>query len=105
VNCQLYSGWHLGKCKPGVMPDRKGPVEAVGESIEVLSVGFRGGVGVGSGKGDGTSVVDLQVCDESLQEEAVGVGEGGRGYVGEGGSYALCKGVGSGVGSGGEETS
>jgi len=40
-----------------------------------------------------------------LLMEAVGFGEGSRSYVGEGGDYALFKGVGSGFGSGSTETS
>ena len=61
------------------------------------------GVGVGARKGDSASVVDL--CDEALREEAFGVGEGGGTNVWERGGYALGKGVGGGVGSGGEEVS
>jgi len=59
VNCQLYSGWRLGKRKPTFVPDGEGLVEAAGEGIEVQGVGLRGGLWVGSGKGDGASVVDL----------------------------------------------
>jgi len=103
VNCQLYSGWRLGKRKPGVIPDREGLVEAAGEGIEVGGVSLRWGVGVGARRGDSASVVDL--CDETFWEEAVGVGEGGSSYVWEGGGYALGKGVGGGVGSGSEEAS
>ena len=47
----------------------------------------------------------LTFCDEAFREEAVGVGEGGSGYVWEVGRYALGKGVGGGVGSGSEEAS
>jgi len=72
VNCQLYSGWRLGKCKPWVISDGEGLVEAAGESVEIPGVGFRGGVGVGVREGDSASVVDL--CDEALREEAVGLG-------------------------------
>jgi len=103
VNCQLYSGWRLGKRKPGVITDGEGLVETAGESITIWGVGFRRGVGVSAREGDSVSVVDL--CDEIFPEEAVGLGEGGSSYVGEGGSYVLSKGKGSGVGSGGEETS
>jgi len=38
VNCQLYSGWRLGKRKPGIVPDGEGLVEAAGESIKVGGV-------------------------------------------------------------------
>jgi len=81
VNCQLYSRWHLGKRKPGVITDWEGLVEAAGEGIEVWGVGLGWGVGVGARKGNSPSVVDL--CDEAFGEEAVGVGEGGSGYVWE----------------------
>jgi len=87
VNCQLYSGWRLGKRKPGIIPDGEGLVEAAGESIEVGPVGLCGGVGVGACEGNSTSAVDLG--DEALGEEAIGVGEGGGGDVREGSSYAL----------------
>jgi len=103
VNCQLYSGWRLGKRKPRVISDGEGLVEAAGERIEVRGVGLCWGVRVGAREGDSASVVDL--CDEALREEAVGFGEGGGGYVWEGGGYALGKGVRSGVGSGSKETS
>jgi len=103
VNCQLYRGWRLGKRKPGVIPKGEELVEAEGESTEIRNERRYGGVGVGSCDGDRASVVDL--CDEALWEETVGVSEGGSSYVREGGSYSVCKGVGSGVGSSGEETS
>ena len=103
MNCQLYSGWRLGKRKPGVVPDGEGLVEAVGESIEVWGVGFGAGVGVSSSGGDGCSVVDFG--DEALWEEAVGLREGGSSNIGEDGGYALDKGVGCGVGSRSEESS
>ena len=103
VNCPLYSGWRLGKRKPGVITEREGLVEAAGESMEIWDVGFCPGVGVSTREGDSASGVDL--CDETFWEEAVGVGVRGSSYVREGGSYALSKGMGSGVGSGGEETS
>jgi len=45
-------------------------VESSGEGIEVRGVGFCGGVGIGSGKGDDASVVDLG--DEAFWKEAVG---------------------------------
>jgi len=99
----LYSGWRLGKRKPGVIPDGEGLAEAASEKIEVWGVGLRWGVGVGAPAGDSPSVVDL--CDDAFWEEAVGLGEGGSSYVRQGGGYALSKGVGSGVGSGGKETS
>jgi len=35
VNCQPYSGWRLGKRKPGVITDREGLVKAAVEGIEV----------------------------------------------------------------------
>jgi len=38
VNCQLYSGWRLGKRKSGVITDGEGLVEAAGEGIEVRGV-------------------------------------------------------------------
>ena len=103
MNCQLYSGWRLGKRKPGIVSDGEGLVEAAGESIEVRGVGFRWTVWVRAHEGDSPSVVDL--CDEALWEEVVGLGEGGSRYVREGGGYALCKGMGSGFTSGREETS
>jgi len=103
VNCQLYSGWRLGKRKPGIVPDGDGLVEAAGESIEVWGVGFGGGVGVGPSEGDGASVIDPS--DEAFWEEAVGFREGGSSNIGEGGGYALGKGVGRGVGSRSEESS
>jgi len=103
VNRQLYGGWCLGKCKPGVIPDEEGLVEAVGKSIEILGVGFCGSVRVGSCEGASLSGLDL--CDEAFREEVVGVGEGGSSYVGQGGGYALCEGVGCGVGSGSKEMS
>ena len=98
MNCQLYGGWRLGKRKPGVITDGERLVEVAGEGIEVRGVGFGWGVRVGASKGNSASVVDL--CDEALREEAVGVGEGDSVYVWEGGGYALGKGVGSGAGSG-----
>jgi len=103
VNCQLYSGWRLGKRKPGIVPDGKGLVESAGEGIEVRGVGFCGGVGVGSGEGDGASVVNLG--DEALWEKAVRFREGGSSNVWEGRGYVLSKGMGRGVGSGSEESS
>jgi len=103
VNCQLYSGWHLGKRKPGVIPDGEGLVEAAGESIEVRGVRLRGGVGVGSGKGDSASAIDLS--DEAFWEEALGFREGGSSNIWQGGGYALGNGVGHGVGSRSEQSS
>jgi len=103
VNCKLYSGWRLGKHKPGSIPDGEGLVEAMGESIEVRGVGRGGGVGVGSGEGDGASLVDLG--DEAFWEEAVGFREGGGSDSWEGGGYALGKGMGCGVRSRSEESS
>jgi len=38
VNCQLYSGWRLGKRKPGVISDGKRLVTAAGEDIEIWGV-------------------------------------------------------------------
>ena len=102
MNCQLYSRWPLCKRKPGVITDGEGLVEAAGESIKVRGAGLCRGVGVGACKGDSAAVIDL--CDEAHWEEIVGFGEGGSSYVREGDSYALGKGVGSGVGSGSEET-
>jgi len=103
VNCQLYSGWRLGKCKPGVITDGEGLVKAAGEGIEVWGVSLCRGVGVGASERNSASVVNL--CDEAVRKEAVGVSEGGGSYVWEGGCYALGKGLRGGVGSGGEETS
>jgi len=103
VNCQLYTGWRLGKRKPGIVPDGEGLVESVGEGIEERGVGLCRGVGVGSVKGDGDSVVDLG--NETFWKEAVRFREGGSSNVREGGGYALSKGVGCGVGSGSEESS
>ena len=71
MTCQLYSGWRKGKRKPGIRPCGKGLVEAAGESIEVWGVGAGGGVGVRDGEGYGASVIDLG--EETLGEEAVGV--------------------------------
>lgn len=48
MNCQLDSGWCLGKPKAGVIPDREELVEAVGEIIEIGGVGVCWGVGVGA---------------------------------------------------------
>jgi len=103
VNCPLYSGWRLGKGKPGIFPDGEGQVEAAGERIEVRGVGLSWGVRIGAREGDGAQVINLR--DVAFREEAVGLGEGCSGYVGEGGGYALSKGLGSGSGSGAEETS
>jgi len=88
VNCQLYSGWRLGKRKPGIVPDGEGLVEAVGESIEIRGVGFHGGVGVAACEGDSALIVAF--CDEAFRKEAVGFSVGGSSYIGEGGGYALC---------------
>jgi len=68
VNCQLYSGWRLGKCKPGVqvITDGEELVEAAGLGIEIWCVGFSGGVGVGACEGNGASVVDF--CDKALRQ-------------------------------------
>jgi len=35
VNCQLYSGWRVGKRKPEFIHDREPLFEVVGDSIEV----------------------------------------------------------------------
>ena len=103
MNCQLYSGWCLGKRKPGIIPDGEGLVEAAGESIEIGGVGLHRGVGVASGAGDSASVIDLG--DEAFWEEAVRFREGGSSNVWEGGGYALGKGMGRGVGSTSEQSS
>ena len=71
MNCQLYICWRLGKRKPGIVTKGEGLVESAGQGIEVWGVGFCGGVGVSSGKGDGASVVDLG--DEAFRKEAVSV--------------------------------
>ena len=97
MNCQLYSGWRLGKRRPGIVPDGVGLVEAAGESIEVWGLGFGGGVGVGPSEGDGAWVIDPG--DEAFWEEAVGFREGGSSNIREGGGYALGEGGGCGVGS------
>jgi len=55
-------------------------------SIQVCGVGLWGDVWVGFCEGDCASVVDH--CDESLWEQAVGVGEGCSSYVSAGGGYA-----------------
>jgi len=101
VNCQLYSGWRLGKRKSGIVSDGEGLVEAAGESIEVWGVGFCRGVWIRAGERDGISVVDFGY--EAFGEERVGVGEGGGSDVGEGSGDALCNGVWGGVCSGSEE--
>jgi len=103
VNCQLYSGWRLGKHKAGVSPNREELVEAAGKTIEVGGVIFGGGVGIGTSREDDTLVVNLY--NEALGEEAVRVDEGGGSNVREGGGYALCKRMGDGVGSDSEEGS
>ena len=103
MNCQLYSGWRLGKHKPGIIPDGEGLVEAAGESIEVWGVGFGRGVGVGSSEGDGATVIELG--DDASWEQAVGFRQGGSSNIGEGADYALGKDVGCGFGSGSEESS
>jgi len=92
VKCQVYSGWRLGKPKPGIVPDGKGLVESAGEGIKVRGVGFCVGVGVGSGNGEGASGVDLG--DEAFWEKAVGFREGGSTKVREGIGYSLSKGKG-----------
>ena len=38
VNCQLYSGWRLGKRKPGVINYGERLVEAAGESIQIWGI-------------------------------------------------------------------
>ena len=38
VNCQLYSGWRLGKRKPGVITNGERLVEAACEAIEIWGV-------------------------------------------------------------------
>jgi len=103
VNCQLYSGWRLGKRKPGIVPDGEGLGEAGGESIKIRGVGFCGGVGISACERDGTSVIDIGY--EPLGEEAVGVGEGGGSDVRQGSSYTLCEGLSGGVCSTSEEPS
>jgi len=60
---------------PGIVPDGKGLVEALGESIEVQGVGLSWGVRVTAREGDSASVVDL--CNKGFREEAVGLVEGG----------------------------
>ena len=74
MNCQLYSGWRLGKHKPGTVSDWEGLVDAAGESIEVRGVGFSYRVWVSTHERDGASFVDL--CNEIFwwrQLDAVGV--------------------------------
>ena len=96
-----YTSWHLGKCKPGIVTDGEGLVQAAGESIEVLGVGPSRGVRICAGGRDGTSVVDLGY--EPFREEAVGVSDGGGSDVGKGSGNALCVGVSGGVGFGSDE--
>jgi len=60
VNCQLYSGWRLGKRKPGVITDGERLVEAAGEGIEIWRVQLCGGVGVGACEGNSASVIDFR---------------------------------------------
>ena len=88
LNCQLYSGWRLGKFKPGIVSDREGQVEAAGESIEVGGVGLCGGGGVSNPERDPTSVVDFGY--ETFGADAVGVGHGGGSDVGKSSGYGLC---------------
>jgi len=57
---------------------------------------IRRGGGVGSSEGDGASIIDPG--DEAFWEEAVGFREGGSSNIGEGGGYAMGKGVGCGAG-------
>ena len=64
MNCQLYSGWRLGKRKPGVITNWEGLIEVAGEGIEIRGVGLGWGIGVGAREGSSASVVDL--CDEHL---------------------------------------
>ena len=66
VNCQLFSGWRLGKRKPGVITDGERLVEAAGESIEIWCLRLCHGVGVGACVGNGASVVDF--CDEAFRQ-------------------------------------
>jgi len=70
VNCQLYSGWRLGKRKPGVITDGEGLVEAAGEGIEIWCVQLGRSVGVGACEGNGASVVHF--CDQAFRQQAVG---------------------------------
>ena len=65
MNCQLYSGWHQGNRRPGIVSDGEGLVEAAGDSIEVWSIGFRGGVRIGARERDSAPVIDL--CDETFR--------------------------------------
>jgi len=67
VNCQLYTGWPLGKRKPGIVSDGEGLIEAAGASIEVRGVGLSYRVWVKAPEGDGGSVVHL--CNETFWEE------------------------------------
>jgi len=46
----------------------------MGDRIEVGGIGGGGGVAVSASKGYGIAVIDL--CDETLPEEAVGISEG-----------------------------
>jgi len=101
VNCPLYTGWHLGKRKPGVIPDGEGLVQAAGVSIEVWGVGLCWSVGISAGKSDCTSVIDFGY--KVFRQEAVRLGEGGGTDVGQGSSDALCEGVLGGVCSSSEE--
>jgi len=69
--------------------------EAGGESLDIPGIGLCRGVGVLAREGDSTSVVNL--CEEVFWEETVGFGVGGSSYVGQGGGYGLCKGIGAGL--------
>ena len=66
MNWELYSGWRLGKRKPGVITDGERLVEAAGEGIEIWCVRVCRAVGVGACEANGTSVVD--VCDEAFRQ-------------------------------------
>ena len=64
---------------------------------------MRSSVGVGAGNREGTSVLDL--CNEACWEASAGVSPRSGRTVREGGRYALCKGMGNGIASGGENES
>ena len=103
MNCQLGSSWHLGKCEPGIVPDREGLVEAAGDSIKVEGVRVPGGGGVTAGEGPGTTVINHPY--ESFGCEPVRVGNRSSSNVEDGGGHVLRGGMGETVGSDSEEAS
>lgn len=88
----------MAKCKLVVITYGQGMVEAGGEILQVTAIGLCGGDGGSAGEVEGASVVDLH--DKAFRGEAVRVGQGAGGDVGEGDGYTLCKGMGDIVSSG-----